>query len=511
MLNEMQRKAVESDSKRILALAGAGSGKTHCMLSRIDRLINENVQPNAILALTFTNVGANEMKVRFQRNHEGSLTPEFCTFHSFCYSLISKNPSVRNALGYSTTPNLATEADILSIRSTVKAMTGMKLSNAYLNLPPEKIVPKDKFVYDSYWKMYNKLLRSKALITFDIMCYEVCKLFTSDNPVILTYKHRFQHIFVDEFQDTDPKQWEFVKSFTDSNIYVCGDPKQALYGFRGADSSIIKALADDLEWETIYLSQNYRSTSNICEYANDIHEILWRDNKFNLEIHSDRDGDDIYEHDQINLEDVNDVLAISGRETEGSVAILCRTNAEVDDVKKALRKYQIPFISNQSDGDIPYILRSAIDDKFSVQWLSSMLSQENYIQFVRLQSIRPEIMKESEFINMFGGKFGVLINKIMELRKLIITNYKLPIPAVIPKINELLHTKLDTEIETNTTDLIEYIRELSDNMESQSSSEGVYVGTIHSVKGAEFDIVHVLGVGSKSFVVFNGEANNSLQ
>lgn len=507
MLNEMQRRAVESDSKKILALAGAGSGKTHCMLSRIDRLISDGVRPTEILALTFTNVGANEMQVRFQKNHEGSLTPEFCTFHSFCYSLISKNPSVRNALGYSNTPTIATEADLLSIRSTVRAMTGTKLSNAYLDKPADKILAKDKFAYDTFWKMYNKLLRNKGLITFDIMCYEVCKLFTSDNPTILTYKNLFQHIFVDEFQDTDPKQWEFVKSFGDSNIYVCGDPKQALYGFRGADSSIIKALADDPEWETIYLSQNYRSTSNICEYSNEIHKLRWGDSKFNLEIHSDRDGDDIYEHAPVNLGNPKDILDLTAGKDSESVAILCRTNAEVDDVKKALRKNQISFISNQSDTDIPYILRSSVDDKFSVQWLSSMLSQEDYIQYVRLQTIRPDIMKESEFITMFGDKFGVVLNKIMDLRKLIITSYKQPILATLPKISEILHTKLDTTIEINTTDLIEYIKQLSDSMESQTSSEGVYVGTIHSVKGAEFDIVHVLGVGGKSFPVFNTEDN----
>lgn len=507
MLNEMQQKAVDSNSKRILALAGAGSGKTHCMLSRIDRLISEGVQPNSILALTFTNVGANELKVRFKKNHGDSLMPEFCTFHGFCYSLISKNPAVRGALGYSAVPNIATPEDEKSIAITVKAMTGTKLSNSVLNLNSDEVSRADKFAYDVYWKQYHKMLRNRGLITFDIMCYEVCKLFLNADSRILSYKLLYKYIFVDEFQDTDPKQWDFVKTFTDSSIYVCGDPKQALYSFRGADSSIIKSVAEDPEWETIELSQNYRSTSEICEFSNAIHENAWKGSRYNLHIHSDKHGKNVIIHNSFNEMSEAELKSKLNYTEDISVAILCRTNMDVDHVKSMLKSAGIPFYSNKQDSNNAYILRSAIDDKFLVSWISSLLPTEEYMRYVRLQSVMPDIMKESEFINHFGDKYGVILHKIMELRKAVIKAANMTREAFITEINTILKVHITVADIESVIDPIEIIGKAASVIEAQTSTSGIYVGTIHSVKGAEFDEVHMYGVNGKSFSVYSGEDN----
>lgn len=227
MLNRAQSEVVQSDAEKLLVLAGAGTGKTTTMLARISRLVDENkVDVQSILVLTFTNAAACEMRDRYRRSHHNQQTPTFCTFHSFCYSLIASNKDIANRLGYfKGTPDIADSTMLRKIHTMCKQKCSVKLSDDKLN-GKVAVSKKEQFEKELYWKQYNKLLREQNLITFDIMCYEVCKLFSSNAVVIADYKKRYKYIFVYEFQDTDPKQWDFVSSFTHSNLFVCGDAKQ---------------------------------------------------------------------------------------------------------------------------------------------------------------------------------------------------------------------------------------------------------------------------------------------
>ena len=278
MLNKAQNEVVQSNADKLLVLAGAGTGKTTTMLARISRLIDEEkADVQSILVLTFTNAAACEMRDRYRRSHPNQQTPTFCTFHSFCYSLIAGNRDVARRLGYfKGTPFIADETMLHKVKTMCRQKCGTKISDDKLN-GKISVTKSEQFQKDLYWKQYNKLLREQNIITFDIMCYEVCKLFVSDDSTISASKDRFKYVFVDEFQDTDPKQWEFVSSFSHSNLFVCGDAKQSIYAFRGADSSIIKSLAENPEWTTIKLSENYRSTAQICDYSNGIHKS-WKGN-----------------------------------------------------------------------------------------------------------------------------------------------------------------------------------------------------------------------------------------
>ena len=237
-MNKMQMKAVMSDSNRILVLAGAGTGKTTTMLARISRLVESGISPSEILVLTFTNSAACDMKDRYLRDHKDEKAPQFCTFHSFCYQLLAKDSKVRQQLRYVQLPSVAKESYIERIKTTCIQQCGIKLSMAKLNgkIP---ITQKEKFQFDIFWKQYDKMLRQNNLITFDIMCYEVGDLFVKQNYIVQKYLEKFKYIFVDEFQDTDHKQWDFVSAFKDSSIFVVGDVKQELYAFR--ELSVYKA------------------------------------------------------------------------------------------------------------------------------------------------------------------------------------------------------------------------------------------------------------------------------
>jgi DNA helicase-2/ATP-dependent DNA helicase PcrA len=193
MLNEQQQQAVDSNAKKILVLAGAGTGKSTVLLSRIARLLNDGVNPSGILALTFTNAAAFEMDERYRKSNQGRALPVFGTFHSFCYRLIAKDAEVRQAIGYSQTPKLAEESLIKRLEVLTKQQLGTKLSNAKLD-GKSSLTAKEKFEFDLYWKQYRKILKNENSITFDIMCYDICELFSSNHPSIEKYKNRYTHM-----------------------------------------------------------------------------------------------------------------------------------------------------------------------------------------------------------------------------------------------------------------------------------------------------------------------------
>lgn len=220
MLNELQKKVVDSDSKRIVCLAGAGSGKSYTLLSRIDKLVDSGISADSILALTFTNAAAREMLNRYKKNHGGTqITPKFSTFHAFCYSLIVNNRDVRGKLGYSKIPMVCVEATLKRITTEAEQATGIKKSDDAKTLS-------EKREQEVLTKYIRKKLIEKNMITFDIMCYEVCQLFTQNDDSIKQYFDKYKCVFVDEFQDTDKLQWSFVESFKNSQIFVCGDVLQ---------------------------------------------------------------------------------------------------------------------------------------------------------------------------------------------------------------------------------------------------------------------------------------------
>lgn len=226
-LNPQQQQAVDSTSSKILCLAGAGAGKTATMIERISRLVKEGVSPLSILVLTFTNAAAFEMKDRYKRNNPNQAIPEFRTFHSFCYSLIIKDKAVRSALGYTRVPTVADEGAIKRIEAEAKMQCNIKLSEAKLsgNAP---LTAQEEFEVDVYKKAVKRLIRQKNIITFDILCYDVGGLFIANHPNILKYKEQYTYLFVDEFQDTDPKQISFLNSFDPkgTHFYFCGDVLQ---------------------------------------------------------------------------------------------------------------------------------------------------------------------------------------------------------------------------------------------------------------------------------------------
>lgn len=508
--NPEQQAAVDSKSKRLLILAGAGTGKSHTLLGRISRLIREEgARPEQILALTFTNAAAFEMKERFKRdNPDMRKIPEFRTFHAFCYALLSKDVLVRNALSYTNVPKIADEAVMKRIETVTKMQLNCKLPDIVLRRGRALSLQEEQ---ELTWfnKAFNRNLRREGYITFDILCYEVCKLFVENNPVIMKYKEQYKYIATDEYQDTDTRQHDFVMSFTNADIFVVGDALQNLYSFRGTSSQMIKSLAEDPDWETIRLTRNYRSTVEICDFAN-AHSTYAKD-EYRIPIWSDKHGEQVtkinFSYNHSLPRGIEYIMKnIKELPPDADVAILARTNKEVQYICEELTEQGVNCRIGKPNEDAVHMLRASIDADYYADWLSSFLNASDYAEYQRLCNIHLDKHRSATLCEWFYNR-PVVSRKMNTITQILDILNKNDLPFIMA--NDLFETLgyknivVDTTAKTN----VEVIQYVIDTIEKMSQA-GLYVGTIHSSKGLEYDYVYVIGAGGKSFRLTSEDMNN---
>lgn len=503
-LNPQQKEAVYSNASKIVCLAGAGSGKTASLVSRIDRLVNEGVDPNSILVLTFTRAAAVEMRSRYLQSHMGQSIPEFRTFHSFCYSLIAKDSDVRAALGFDSVPAIADKADTRKIEQSAAIQIKTSLKGDQLQ-GKNLLTPKQEYEYKLYKKTIQRLMKAKCLITFDELSKQISTLFVQNDPCTLKYKHHYKHILVDEYQDTDDIQHMFVMSFQNSNIFTVGDLLQSIYSFRGADSSIMKSLVDDPEWQVVKLYHNYRSCQCICDYAN--RNTQYASPQYRLELQSNKPGGSVAICNQYNMQDWDedpideDILSSIYDEMqaglEGSTAILTRTNQESDFVRAYFRSKGVNVVKSKRDEEATYILKSVISNDYFLHWLTTFLTSSQYAQYLRLDATKCTSMDIEEFCELFSFNPHIKyrVDTVLQIRDCLRSNDSALAKCV--DIFRLLDVKCDI-VDTDAKTASEILKYIHDTIEAEAASD-IYVGTIHSVKGLEYDNVFVVGVNDRRF------------
>lgn len=517
-LNAQQKQAVTLDHPKILCLAGAGTGKTHSMIHRIARIVADGADPASILVLTFTNAAAFEMKDRYKRLSESGTLPEFRTFHAFCYHVLSTNYAVRTQLGYNSTPTIADEVVIRRIQQEAATMLG--ITTSWSKLSKSGVLPlKEAQEWALIQKSAKKLMKQRNVITFDSLCYDVCKLFVNNHESILSYKDRYQYIFVDEFQDTDPRQYEFISSFSDAQLFVVGDALQAIYSFRGADSSIIKSLAESKDWETVKLSYNYRSATKICSYANRNSE--YAKSTYRIEIVTDKPGGEVDIHvgstdnftrqGEVNASDVSQCLSRL-KELSGSTALLCRTNAEVSYLRSVLDDKGISYSAGKRNENAIHVLRALRSSEYALDWLSSLLNSDRYSDYIRLSALRHDKGGEYTLTDLVQDfrttpRIGKMKSKLDAVRA--VFNADASITDKYWALCEhlgIINLSIDFGAIKDTPELFRTVLDLLDGDNQEADS--VYLGTIHSVKGLEYDNVFLFGVGGPTFRLSNEENCN---
>ena len=508
-LNAEQLQAVNSSSDRILCLAGAGAGKTRVLIERIAHQVESGISPESILVLTFTNAAAAEMKSRYEAKHIGNSTPEFRTFHAFCYSLLCKDVTIRSALGYTTVPAIATEEQEKNIKERARTQCNITLSKEKLD-SREHLTKQEQYQADLFDKAVNRLMHLEDIITFDKLSADVAALFVADHIATHPYKTQYTYIYCDEFQDTDDTQIRFLNSFTKSNFFFTGDTLQNIYAWRGTSNEFIKILSNAPDWEKIMLHTNYRSTRAVCEYANKF-SLTYADSSYRIEMQGTRDGDKVITklvdgpkgYAAIDSKDIADVLKENSK-LSGTSAILCRTNKEVAAVTSYLKREGVPFTTS-NDTKLPKLLECALSATYMMEYLASYLSSDKYGEYIRISALvdNPDLswflanygnnsqikedVRQINFLKDVANDVGTTADKITEVSKFFhIKNIKSPDKPYYGV--EFLKYLLDAVLEIKETEL--------------------YVGTIHSVKGLEYDNVFVMNVGSYSFRLRNEEMKN---
>ena len=384
-LNERQKEAVYETEGPVLLLAGAGSGKTRVLTHRIAYLIENNgVNPWNILAITFTNKAAGEMRERVNSLIGfGAEQIWVSTFHSACVRILRRHIDL---LGYSTNFSIYDTDDQKSLMKEVckrleidtKVYKERSILSAISSAKDELIGPKEFYqnTIGDYSKQkiavayeeYQKALKNNNALDFDDIIVKTIELFKAYPEVLLNYQERFRYIMVDEYQDTNTAQFELIHLLAGKyrNLCVVGDDDQSIYKFRGANiHNILDFEKVFPEAKVIKLEQNYRSTKKILEAANCVirnntarkEKALWTENEEGERIHF-RQFDTAYEEAEYVVSDI--IKAKRNNEAEyGQNAVLYRTNAQSRLLEEQFVKAGVPY---DVIGSINFYARKEIKD-----------------------------------------------------------------------------------------------------------------------------------------------------
>lgn len=552
-LNDTQLEAVKTTDGPILILAGPGSGKTRVITYKIAYLLEENkAKPWEILAITFTNKAAKEMKMRLENLIEEDIkSMQISTFHSFGLRIIKENHEFFNLNKNFT---ILDETDSISvIKKIVKEMNldekqynarsiKHKISSAKNELIDSKKYKMyartliDENIAKVYEKYQEKLLRSST-VDFDDLLMLPIELFKKNKEALEHYQNKYKYVFIDEYQDTNEAQYLLSRMISEkrNNICVVGDECQSIYSWRGANFKNILNFEKDYEnAKVILLEQNYRSTKRIIEAANSVikhnkekkDKHLWTDNSEGTKIKYMRCYD---EKDEV----LNIINQIKHFKEEGipykEMVVLYRTNAQSQSIERGFLENTIPYkvvgsyayfnrkeikdlvaylrLINNKDDDVS-LLRAINAPKRgigakTIEKLEAQANENNKSIFDSIESGKElafknlildinEKMKDKsfvEFIELVLDETG--LRSEYELEKTVENEAKLE------NLEEFKSIAKNFEDYNPGATLEEFLIEISlisDVKETKDDDEVVTLMTMHAVKGLEFDVVFVTGL-----------------
>ena len=569
-LNNRQKKAVLNIGGPMLVFAGAGSGKTRVLTYKIAYLVDSvGLPPEHILAVTFTNKAAQEMKVRIHELVDNELKGiTIGTFHSIGAMILRREIS---RLGWSSDFTIYDQTDSKAlIKQTIKSLdldlkmydpksTQIKISNAKNSMQnPDFLLSSASNINEEkiaqIYSEYEKSLKDNNALDFDDLLIKPIEIFNKYSQVLEYYRNKFQYVLVDEYQDTNKPQFDFIYQLTQirQDIFVVGDDDQSIYGWRGADiSNILNFNNSYKNAKIIKLEENYRSTQNILDAAWSVvskniqrqDKKLWTENSKGEKIEL---LSAFNEHDEAN-QIINHITKI--RDTKNisynNFLILYRTNSQSRAIEDSLIKngilYNIiggvKFYDRKEVKDVLSYIRILVNPndkisferivnfpirgigKTSIQNILSNLKDSNIIK--SLESLDDFNLRAKQSISI--KKFVKMINKFSkrikkglpsELVKELLTEIKLKeyylnnaTQESIDRwnnIEELVSGIADYEKNTENPTLTGYLEEVSlftDIDQWNDSGDKVTMMTIHSSKGLECDYVYIVGLEDGLFPI----------
>ena len=549
-LNDKQKEAVLHMDGPCLVIAGAGSGKTKVLTTRIANLIDSGVSPYNILAITFTNKAAKEMRERLEL-----LVPNnyafVGTFHSFGVRIIRENYDL---LGLNRNFTILDSDDVTTIIKRImkeKNIDSKECAPAYIrnrisfikneNMSIAEIekffnTPAEKIDYEVY-KEYINILKNNNSVDFDDLLLLPVKLFKNNPEVLEKYQDRFKYILIDEYQDTNEVQYSLTKLLAKKhqNIFIVGDPDQSIYMFRGANYKNILNFEKDYKNAVIIpLEENYRSTSNILNAANSVirnnkerkEKNLWSSKGDGVKVKYLRSYDEKNEVDLV-ISEIKKLLEAGYKKKD--IAIFYRTNGQARVVEEQFLKANIPykvvgsfyFYARKEIKDLICYLRLILnsDDEISLRRIinvpkrkigpSTVNNLENMARAMNVSMFEAiETGKELEFKNLIlelrkdseSLSLTELIDDILDksgMRKEYETEGSLEADLRLENLEEFKSITASFEEQTGSVNLGDFLEEISlvaDIEEHKESNDEVTLMTIHSAKGLEFDVVFLIGM-----------------
>ncbi len=549
-LNKEQKEAVKHMEGPCLVVAGAGSGKTKVLTTRIAYLIDQGIYSGHILAITFTNKAAKEMKERINKLVSDNYA-FVGTFHSFGLRVIKENYDI---LGLTKNFTILDSEDVLSIIKKIMKDKGMdikEISPAYIRNRISFI--KNEMLSDAeitryflsdiekkaaeIYFAYEKVRKKNNVVDFDDLLKLPVELFLSNPDILDKYQDKYQYILVDEYQDTNEVQYRLIKLLSEKyrNIFVVGDQNQAIYGFRQANyKNIVNFERDYTDAEVIVLNQNYRSTTTILNAANSV--IKNNVERKDVNLYSDlgegvkvkylRSNDGAQEVNVV-MSEIRNLLDMGYKKCD--IAIFYRTNAQSRVYEEAMIKNNWPY---KVVGSFYFYKRKEIKDLIS--YLKLIENHDDDISLKRVinepkrgigtKSIENlENKADEDDTSMFEA---ITSGKELEFKNIIETLTKdaedLSLTELIDDILDKSGMKADITKEhtlegdlrlenlmefrsitenyqnvtgsVNLSDFLDEISLIADISEHKEEEDAITLMTFHSAKGLEFKVVFMVGM-----------------
>lgn len=581
-LNEEQQKAVTFSGKHALVIAGAGTGKTRTIIHRAVYLLSQGVRPDKILILSFTRKSAREIVERIKQFQDAGSTLNLSgqTFHSWCSHIIKNNPQVFEQYDYT----LLDSEDVDSLfkllftqkyknNKTVDQKLYSKIQSVYsymLNTrkplieaikiqecgnmsedETEKYIKDNEDVFKEIMRDYIAYKKKNKLFDYDDLLYITANGLAQNEEARKFISSKYEHILVDEFQDTNPLQYQLLESFYDNcHLFCVGDDAQSIYAFRGADFKSMHNFTKIVPNSSkLYLNTNYRSTQEILDISNWLLEQSSIDYNKHLKAYRGQGAKPVIEYVYDEYSEANSVtdkilLYFMNKNIDySSHMVLSRTLSGLRQVEGACVMKKIPYkiyggsslMKSRHIRDVVSAMRIIANYKDGLAWhrylqlwnkigpatavnLSDyMVNAENLeqaLEILKTKKIDKRVWEVLEAAFPYSSSPSEMITKILTLMDLRF--------AEIYKEEWLNWRKQDfavlEEIAASTTSVTEFITEYildpaleSSFLDADKPKECVILSTIHSAKGLEADVCHLLNVTPYSYpskrAVKEGEEN----
>lgn len=565
-LNKEQKNAVLHTDGPLLILAGAGSGKTKVVTEKIAYLIREkNIDPLNILAITFTNKAAKEMKSRLI-SKLGTCAYDITasTFHSFGLNIIKDNYNLldleRNVTILDGDDSLTVVKKIIKEKNLDTDTFNARAIKSKISSCKNELIDYEEYkkfsvsafddIFIDIYKKYNQTLKINNSIDFDDLLMMPIVLFNKYPNILKIYQEKYKYVFVDEYQDTNRAQYILTKMISAKylNICVVGDNDQSIYSWRGANfQNILNFEKDFINSKTIMLEENYRSTKKILDASNDV----IKNNKLRIEknLRSNKGEGELInyyrardEKDEAHYVVTEVKKLIDDNINLNEIAVLYRTNAQSRAIEEAFLKENIAykifgsyyFYNRAEIKDLISYLKLVYNDKDDISLqrvinvpkrgignktidnLVTAASENNCSIYEAINSGKElEFKKIIESIKAFmeNATLSELIDYVIEVTdmKTNYSNNELEQEIKLSNMYEFKSIAINFEDKNGNISLGDFLEEIllvADKTEYSEASEKVTLMTIHSAKGLEFDNVFVVGLEEGIFPHANSLADN---